>query len=1095
MYFHKMLNKSLIISALLLFFSCRKEENLWFKKVSPESSGITFINTIQENEQYNMIDYSYLYNGGGVGVGDINNDGLPDIFFTSNQATCEMYLNKGGLKFENITQNAKLKTTGWCTGVTLADVNADGFLDIYVCKSGNCPANERKNLLFINDGIKSGKWSGTFTEEAEKYGIANDGWSSQSAFFDYDKDGDLDLYVLNATNEDRQPNRIKENRELDGNSPANDAFYRNDNGKFTEIHTQAGIIDDAWGLGLGIGDFDQDGWEDLYISNDFLANDLIYFNNQKGSGSSPQFTEKSKTLLAHTSHFSMGNDIADFNNDGWQDIVVADMMPSTNLQRKKMTGTLSNDAFDLVLKNGYTRQYMRNTLQLNNGNGLPFSEIGMMAGINATDWSWSPLLADFDNDSWKDLFISNGYRHDIADMDFITDNAQLGQKMQLFDADKIIKETAKKQAEYKTKNRLFRNTKNLGFKDISESIDENTPSFSNGSTYADLDNDGDIDLITNNIDETAGVFENISTPKNYLKINLSENSQNRFALGAEVIIFQKNTKQVYHHAVTKGYLSSTEYAINIGLGDEPQIDSLQIIWTDRTFQTLKNVKANQILAIKKAQNLPKYIVEKYKKTLFYTSDFPFQNTEEPFNDFATEPLLPHRFSTEGPKMTTGDINGDGLMDFFVAGSLQKTGTFFIQKTDGTFQQKPLVSPQPIGDGGDCLLFDADNDHDLDLLIASGGNEFELNSIFYQDQFFVNDGKGNFNFKTDYLPKINTPSSCIVACDYNKDGKIDVFVGGRRSIMKYGEAGTSYSPPTPREGANGGDITPPLGVGGLGLVTSALWADIDQDGWQDLLVTGELMPIMYFKNEKGKLSEKPIEIAESGFWNTLASGDFDKDGDIDFIAGNLGLNNKFGVSKKTPYRVYLNDFDGNNYFDPVVTYFVEGKEYPAANRDDLMKQIPSLRKKFTKYSDYAKATIYDIFDESLLKKSQMKEATIAESVYLENKGKDKGFTIKALPKIAQMSTIRSILVEDVNKDGNLDAILVGNYYAPEVGTGSFDASLGVFLKGLGNGNFEAISNQKTGINLSGDTRQIIKIQAKKPFYLISKNSGAFVRLDF
>ena len=1079
-----MLHKLLIITLLFTFTSCKKNEQKWFKKVPSETSGITFTNTIKENDQYNMIDYSYLYNGGGVGVGDLNNDGFPDIFFTSNQGTCELYLNKKNLHFENITQKANVQTRGWCTGVTFVDINADGFLDIYLCKSGNCPANERKNLLFINDGNKDGKWSGTFTEKAEKYGIANKGWSSQSAFFDYDKDGDLDLYVLNATNEDRQPNRIKEHRELDGNSNANDAFYRNDKGKFTEIHTQVEIIDDGWGLGLGVGDFDHDGWEDLYISNDFLANDLIYFNNQNGG-----FLEKSKLVLAHTSHFSMGNDIADFNNDGWQDIIVADMMPTTNQQRKKMAGTLSNEAFEMVLQRGYNPQYMRNTLQLNNGSGLPFSEIAMMAGVNATDWSWSPLLADFDNDGWKDLFISNGYRHDITDMDFITDNAKLGQQMQLFDADKIIKETAKKQSEYKTKNRLFRNTKGLKFEDISDKIEGNMLSFTNGAIYSDLDNDGDLDLITNNIDEKAEILENISPKKNYLKINLSEDSQNQFALGAEVITFQKNTTQLFHHSVTKGYLSSKDYSMNIGLGDSLQIDSLQIIWTDRTFQTLKNVKTNQILNIKKALGLPKYFPKKLETPIFKTSDFPFQSIEEPYNDFATEPLLPHRFSTEGPTMTKGDINADGLEDFFVSGSLFKTGTFFIQKTDGTFIEKSLISPVPIGGGGECLLFDADNDKDLDLYLASGGNEFEVNSNFYQDQIFFNNGKGNFRYSPERLPRMNTPSSCVVASDYDKDGDLDLFVGGRRQIMKYGEAGTSYLLQNNKGFFR--DITLPE-LKNIGMVTTALWTDIDKDGWQDLMIAGEFMPIIYLKNERGKLSKNPTKITDSGFWNTLAQGDFDKDGDVDFLAGNIGTNNKFGISTKTPYRIYLNDFDGNGYAESIVTYYVEGKEYPAASRDELMKQLPFLRKKIERYADYSKATLQDIFDDSQLKKALVKQITTTQSVYLENNGSR--FTITPLPEVAQMSTIKNFWVEDMDKDGNLDVIIIGNSYAPEVGTGRLDASLGIMLKGFGKGNFKAISSLNSGINISGDTRQIVNIKNKKPFLLISRHNNKFTKLE-
>jgi hypothetical protein len=647
----------------------------------------------------------------------------------------------------------------------------------------------------------------------------------------------------------------------------------------------------------------------------------------------------------------------------------------------------------------------------------------------------------------------------------------------------------------KSSKKLLKNNPNIKlktayFEDISDKIDENMPSFTNGAIYSDLDNDGDLDLITNNIDEKADIFENIAPKKNYLKINLSENSLNHFSLGADVVIFQKNNTQTYHHTVTKGYLSSTDYSIHIGLGENMPIDSIQIIWTDRTFQTLKNVKVNQILSVKKLSNLPKYYPKKNEKVIFQTSEFPFQNTEEPYDDFAAEPLLPHRFSTESPTMTKGDINGDGLEDFFVTGSLYKTGTFFIQKADGTIIENSLKSPIPIGDGGECLLFDADNDHDLDLYIASGGNEFEVNSTFYQDQIFLNDGNGKFKYSPDRLPKIDTPSSCVIASDYDKDGDLDLFVGGRRQIMKYGEAGTSYLLQNNKGFFQ--DITPSK-LKNIGMVTTALWTDIDQDGWQDLLVAGEFMPITYLKNEKGKLNQNATKIAENGFWNTLAQADFDKDGDIDFIAGNSGTNNKFGITPETPYRLYLKDFDRNGFADPIVTYYVEGKEYPSANRDELMKQLPFLRKKLERYADYSKATLREIFDNSQLENALVREIVTDNSIYLENN--KNGFIIKSLPEIAQMSTVRSFWVEDFDKDSNLDIILIGNSYASEVGTGRSDASLGIMLKGSGKGNFSTISSLKSGIVAKGEVRQIMKIKGKTPFLLISKRNDKFISLSY
>ncbi len=1064
-----------------------------FVPVPAEKSGIRFANPIREDARHNVIDYAYVYNGGGVGIGDLNNDGLPDLVLTGNQVSSRLYLNKGNLQFTDVTEAAGMATQGWCTGVTLADINADGWLDIYICRAGNLPPDQRRNLLFINQKTSAEKPGITFTEQARQYGIDDAGWGTQGAFFDYDKDGDLDLYLLNATNDDRYPNRIKP-KVLDGTSLANDKLYRNNavgNGKqvgFTEIHREAGILDDGWGLGLSVNDFDGDGWEDLYVSNDFLANDLLYMNNRNGT-----FSERAQKQTAYTSHFSMGNDAADINNDGKPDVVVADMLPSTNRRRKQMAGVLSNTAYDMALANGYAPQYMRNTLQLNRGTDkagrVMFSEIGQLAGIHATDWSWNPLLADFDNDGWRDLFITNGYRHDVTDMDFIVYNNQMGQQNDAMHTDSIIKASMKKQAPYPSANRFFRNRGDLAFTEKTAAWTDSTASFANGAATADLDNDGDLDLVVNNIDAPATLYENRTPTANFLALHLRAPAPNTFGLGAKVTVFASGKIFTHHHAVTRGYQSCSGYAIHFGLGRLKTIDSMQVIWPDGTQQTLTHVKPNQTLTIQKSPGFRAAVVKPAPTIPLFSivenSDFIHQ--EDDYDDFGLEPLLPYRFSQEGPFLTTGDVNGDGREDFFAGGASGYAGTLFMQRSDGSFAQRKLGAK--LEEDAGCLLFDADQDNDLDLYVASGGNQFETNSQFYQDRLYLNDGKGRFSLATNYLPKKNTPSSCVKASDMDHDGDLDLFVGGRREILRYGSAGTSQL--LRNNGTGFTDVTAQWApnLRHIGMVTDAAWADVNGDGWQDLLVAGEWMPLTVFRNQTGKFTKTELPHT-SGWWQCLTTADLDHDGDMDFAAGNMGLNQGFNISRNTPLRVYTKDFDGNGYADPILTYYIDNQEVPLPSRDELTKQIPLLRRKFNTYASYAQVTWPGVFDFGQRQDAEIHTVEMGASGWAANDGQG-NFTWRPFPVAAQLSPVRCWLTDDVNRDGHPDLIGVGNTFAPTVTIGRMDALSGIALLGDGKGNWRAVEPEQSGFYPRGVSSQIMKLTGKTPRYVVARNQAALL----
>lgn len=1089
------MKKITILIPFIFLLACRKEPDRLFTLLSPEKSGVTFSNKVSENERENLIDYTYVYNGGGVAVGDINNDGLPDLYFTGNQVGDRIYLNKTknreSVHFEDITENSGIKKYGWSTGVTMADVNADGLLDIYVSKSGNFPGAQRANQLYLNLG------NSKFREAALEFGIADTSYTNQSAFFDFDKDGDLDLFMITSTNLERNPNKLVPPK-ADGSGLSADKLYENmGNGKFKDISANAGILHDGMSLGLSIADFNGDGWEDIFVGNDFLANDLLYLNNQNGT-----FTETSKESFAHHSQFSMGSDAADINNDGYTDLMSVDMLPADNEQRKKMAGPANFLQFQQSLGLGYHPQFMRNMLFSNQGNVLEngksvpkFSEIGQFAGVSSTDWSWSPLFADFDNDGLQDLYITNGYLRDVTDLDFVAYNVSLAEKgVPANEIDKHMKDGAKKMATLKKANRFFKNKDGYKFEDIGASWTDEKPSLSNGSAYADLDNDGDLDLIVNNMNEPASIWLNNSKKFNYIKIALKGYAHNLFGFGTKVIVYSGQKVQERVQQSTKGFQSASIGSLHFGLGESGKVDSVVVIWPDAKFQVLKNVPANQQLTFSYTDAAGKYTAGNQSQSQFEEAarkfGIDFVHHEIPYMDFNQEPFLLHKMSTQGPKMAKGDINGDGLEDFFIGGAYHSSGTFFVQGKNGKFVAKSLIKNGLEKDEEDIgvVLFDIDNDKDLDLYIVSGSNEYFDNSPYYQDRLYRNDGKGNFTLDLMALPPIHHSGTCIAVGDFDQDGYQDVFRGGGVIALEYPRAASSHL----FKNVKGKfvDVTSQAmtDVSKQGIVKDAIWTDIDNDKWPELVVVGEWMPVLIYKNVNGKLNNSNTFPESNGFWNCIEAADFDKDGDMDFVLGNRGKNSRYKSTKAQPLTIYGNDFDQNGKWDAIASYFLNDKEYPIVSRDELTRHIPVMKKKFQTYQLYAAAGIEWVLDKSQMDKSTVFKVYDCSSIYLENRGNGK-FESSTLPDMVQWSTVQDILIDDLNADSNLDILLVGNDYGVEPVAGQYDASYGVLLLGNGRGKFDISENTRSGIWAGGDCRALLSVTGskKEKLIMVSRNN--------
>ncbi|MCY7408833.1 MAG: VCBS repeat-containing protein, partial [Chitinophagales bacterium] len=941
-----------------------------FEKIPSSKTNITFTNPLVENAQFNVLAYEYYYNGGGVAVGDINNDGLPDVYFSSNLKANRLYVNKGNFVFDDATLTSKTGSRqGWKAGCCMADVNGDGWLDIYVCHSGRLPGPYKANELFINNHDL------TFTESAQQYGLADTGYSTQAVFFDYDLDGDLDCYLLNhniATFKNFEVAQIRNTPDAN----AGDKLFRNDGGHFTDVSRQAKIYSSAIGFGLGVAvsDVNSDGFPDIYVSNDYTEHDYLYINNHDGT-----FTESLAAMMGHCSNFSMGNDIADYNNDGLPDIFSLDMLPQDNYRQKNLRGPNNYDKYYLQVKFGFYHQVMRNCLQLNNGNGT-FSEIGQLAGIPATDWSWAPLLADFDNDGWKDLYITNGYRRDYTNNDFLKfAYEEEKQKAVSEGREPDLLSLVQQMPSVKVSNYLFHNNGDLTFDNATAAWNLFDPAFSNGAAFSDLDNDGDLDLVVNNVDEEAFIYKNNSREINhhhFLTVQLTGNNKNPFGIGSKIEIETATGKQFCEFYMIRGFQSSSDNKIHFGLGNEEKIKSLTITWTDGTKQTLTNIAADQ--TIKLLQANAKMVPEKMIKKIAplfndisaeHRLDFTQQENE--YIDYKREPLLPHEFSKLGPQLSTADVNGDGTEDIFIGGAAGFPSKIFFQNKEGKFVEHTSSSIKNDSASEDecSLFFDADRDGDADLYVCSGGYEFETTDSLLLDRLYLNDGKGNFTKSNDALPKMFTSTFCVKANDFDGDGDLDLFVGGRIVPGYYGTAPKSYL----LENRNGKffDVTTSIApaLEYAGMITDAAWGDIDGDKKDDLIVVGEWMQIRIYKNTGSQLTEITNDAGlknTGGWWNRIVADDLDGDGDIDFVVSNRGENSLMHASVEKPATLFVKDFDKNGSIDPIICYYNGDTSYPMASRDEMVDQLNVLKKKYVYYRDYAGSQISAIFSEDQLK---------------------------------------------------------------------------------------------------------------------------------
>jgi len=1111
----------LMILAGTIFSSCRQQDHnkglqkdALFSLLRPKDSGIRFANQLQETDSSNSIFYEYYYNGAGLAIGDVNNDGLSDIFFGANMSESRLYLNKGNLKFEDVTEKCGIKTRGkWVTGVSLVDINQDGWLDIYLCVAGNIN-DDYHNLLYISNGDKDHL---AFTEQAATAGLDDDGYSTQAEFFDYDRDGDLDVYIVTAAMSVPNKNALRP-RKNDGSMINTDRLYRNDGidpqtklPVFHNVSKEAGITWDGFGLGASVCDINKDGWPDIYVGNDYISNDLLYVNQGDGT-----FKEMIKNYTSHISNSTMGVDIADFNNDGLVDIFTLDMQPEDYYRKRIMAGNMRDyGRYMKELEAGYSPQYIRNMLQMNNGEidgQYAFSEIGQLAGIFETDWSWAPLFADFDNDGYKDLFIGNGIAHDMTNMDFSqmwTTKVKENPSIQFSVLYKLLMNDLNKKGNVKKPNVIYRNSGGLTFENKTDAWGLDQPLYSTGSAFSDLDNDGDLDLVLNNINDPASVYENtlirkdsVNRKSHFLAIQLKGDSLNKGGIGAKITLFYGLKQQYYEHFPIRGFQSMVDPKIHFGLGEVTLIDSLYIWWPDGKEQYLYNLTSDQVLSINYLQassDLKHRIIPDRKKIFTSHSGktkINYKHNERQFIDFDIQPLVPHQYSQEGPGIAVGDVNSDGLDDFFVGGSTGFSGRIFIQGKADSFVSYPLPGNNNYEDMG-ALLFDADGDGDNDLYVVSGGSGLPPGNPFYADRLYINNGKGEFVMDKNALPDNRVCGSQVTAADFDKDGDLDLFVCGRVDLENYPIPPRSFLLRNDSKGSkvHFTDITSQvcMDLERPGLIAAALWTDFNKDGWSDLILAGEWMPLTFFKNDQGKLinvtSGTGLE-KYTGWWNSLTAADFDKDGDIDYIAGNLGLNTQYKVSQDQPMQIVAKDFDMNGTIDPVCSYYVQGKSYPIYHRNLLLTQIPSLQNKFKTYEEYAKASMADIFPENSLNGAYIRDSRFFETAYVENQGNG-SFKLQSLTTEAQISPVFGMLSGDYNSDGKTDLLLVGNSYSSSIADGQYDASIGLYLAGNGKGGFSPVPGRESGFFADGDTKGMSELTLRdgSSLILVARNSDS------
>ncbi|MGB5819271.1 MAG: VCBS repeat-containing protein [Saonia sp.] len=1062
-----------------------------FRLLGSESSGIEFVNQLTESDSLNYFTYQYMYMGGGVAVGDLNNDGLSDVFFTGNMVANKLYLNKGNLKFEDVSVAAGVKgDSRWYTGVSFVDIDADGYLDIYLSVSGK--SGDKRNQLFLNNGDL------TFTEKASEFGINDNGQSIQSSFFDYDHDGDLDLFVINYPITDfKTPNTIYRMMMNDASEEKSDRFYRNDgNGHFTDVTKEAGLLNFGLSVSSSIGDFNQDGWDDIYVSNDFSTPDYLYINNGDGT-----FTDRLKETTKQTSFYGMGTDAEDFNNDGLLDLFQVDMASEDNRRSKANMASMDIGLFWSTVNNGFHYQYMYNSFQLNQGlneDGLPvFSNINWMSGVAATDWSWAPLAADFDNDGWKDLFITNGTRREINNKDYFK---RLEKNKTKAEVGSLVEQVENMPSE-KIDNYIFRNKDGSGFEKTNVEWGLSFEGFSNGTAYGDLDNDGDLDLVINNIDDKSVIFENRTSQlgeAHYLKVVLKTNEPNLHGIGAKVSVVIGKNRQYLHLNPSKGFQSYVEPVLHFGLGEKDAIDSLIVDWTDGTREVMLGLASNQTIAFKKGKHGLSKRNETVCPPMFSSAnkllDSEFWHSENNYNDFVDQILLPHKLSNLGPALATGDVNGDLLEDIYVGNGAGFSGALYLQQPDGRFSMAngPWEKDAAYEDIG-AVFFDANNDGHRDLYVVSGGNDFRKDEM-YQDRLYLN-RDGNFVKSNGFIPKITGSGSRVIPRDMDNDGDIDLFVGGRLSPQNYPHPGRSYL--LVNQTAQGRfmfeDQTEELapGLSKIGMVTDALWIDFDENGTTDLVVVGEWMPLTIYSQENGQFKNATALLGfenTTGWWFSIDSGDFDRDGDADIIVGNLGTNYKYQASAAETFDIFANDFDENGTTDLVLGYHDSGVQYPVRGRQCSSQQIPAIQLKFKDYGSFANATIKDIYGKENLEASLHYEVASFASIYMENQGKGK-FRQTELPFMAQISPVNEMVLEDFNDDGDLDVLLGGNLYASEVETPRNDAGIGIILLGDGQGAFDPLPYTSSGINMSYDVKALGRIgDAEKTRIIVANNQG-------
>lgn len=1109
-----------ILGSLTMVTGCHSKDqnttgrtNTLFRLLDSSQTHIAFINTITETAGKNILLYQYFYNGAGVAIGDLNGDGLQDIYFTGNGTDDKLYLNKGHLQFDDITaiSGTAGRSDGWKTGVTLVDLNGDGKLDIYVCYSGPNPIEKRRNQLFINQG-NDPQGIPHFTEEAEKYGLDDGSFSTQAYFFDYDGDGDLDMLLLDH-------NPLQFTHLDDSTVPAIEKIpdpmsgtklYRNDNGHFTDVTLTAGIHNSglSYGLAAGIADINGDGWPDIYISNDYAVPDRLYINNRNGT-----FTDELPQHIGHTSLFSMGNDIADINNDGLPDIYTLDMLPESNLRQKTLFTPDNYEQFDQNIRVGFYYQYMRNMLQLNNGNGS-FSEIGQIAGISNTDWSWTPLFADFDNDGLKDLFVTNGLVHDLTNSDFVKYRTDLLSSLGKDIRPENIMQLLQHMPSSPLKSYLFKNTGNGHFGDSSSAWGITLPANSNGAAYADLDNDGDLDLVVNNIGRPAFIYENTcDTAHHYLELKLDGRTPNTQGIGARVTLYSTHRHQLLEQMPARGYQSSVSPILHFGTGTDRYIDSLCITWRSGKKQTIGPIKTDTLLTLHEADALesataassataaaraipspphtaaaratptaPTAHRPKPPGPLFKAIPSPITDPQPQttLNDFKRQPLMPTPLSFSTPCMIKGDVNGDGLEDVFIGGSYGKAGKLFLQQRDGSFKARnePALETDHACTDAAAAFLDANGDGKPDLYICSGGyDNLRPDDPLLQDRLYLGDGKGNFTRAKETLPSMPVSKGCVAVADIDGDGHPDLFVGGRVIPGRYPETPESYILINDGKG-HFTDKTAQLapGLRHIGMVTSAVFTDFNRDGHPDLVLAGEWMPITILLNENGRLTDHTTQYlpqSTNGWWNTLLVADLNNDGHPDIVAGNLGLNTQCKASPKEPAELYYKDFDNNGTIDPILCLYIQHQSYPWPTRDELVAQLNMIGVRFPDYESYAHATIHDLFTPDQLKNAGHLEAVEGKTSCFLSNGNGT-LTAHDLPIQTQYAPVFTITTLDYNKDGNTDLLLCGNSNKAPLRFGKADANYGVLLKGNGKGDFQYIPQDSSGFDLTGDVRSVIDI---------------------